>query len=948
MRNSRTRFSSILWFFFPLLVFFCDATIFAQDLSFSHWRDWSQDYTLVVLKHATDQDVRTIIQETDAASGRITVVLRNDLLVGKIPAAYRSTLSGYTFVDSVYTDVVPPDSVRNAPNDSRAFVWFFNEIRFNPNFPYINFTGVDGHQPPPFVKDRGQTLAGMQNRSGVPFAEDVRIPERYKKSGQNALNSGGFHNYPMTGLVDVALIFTQTDGSLDANQNPWTTGAEDTTLKVIATDLATWSHNAQYYNQSLTFRLLPVRHDSSWARQPYDPIQHSKDEDSLWENGVFGNAGISSGTNIERGFAFADSLMSWYDADHAYTAFLVMSANANVSTFPGGGELGFAYFDGPMINVIYNFGWIRAFPFSVPFSSMGDIFGHETGHVFWATDEYSWVPGGTSAPLGFGPTPDLPNGNFDGDGVLNSVACVMKLGAAEQLCSYTATQVGWIDAPNFTTLKASPEGFPVIDTNNLFRPVQTPVTLPWAYGQNILLGERENWSYQGQEYTFSGWSNGSTHQATLLRVNANDSVLTAVYTPTGNNSDWQNFIGEDDGLPSSKLLGVFFDADSALWVAGINGVSRRDSSGQWQAFTPDNGFPDENAGALTQGPDGRIWTGGQRHINFYDGSIWQNFQNPPGIAGFFTDILFDKQGRMWVASIYGVAYYDSLWHTFTTEDGLTNNEALSLAEDSDGNIWVGTTNGINRWDGSQWQQFATFEGDPIPFVQDIFVDDQGNLWFASNGLGILKYDGSNWTKFVIADDLVDSQEAQGVAVDKLGNIWFSASNVLTWQVQEDSTLKQFGMIFKLSPDGTNYEVVDYQTPLTWPDARKIRFDASGTAYFATFGGGLSILKNATTPVTVTSVNDSKEQTIKTFSLQQNYPNPFNPQTNITFALPERAKVRLEVFNVLGQKVMTLVNGTLKRGQHSISFDGSHLSSGIYIYRLKAGSFTANREMILLK
>jgi hypothetical protein len=85
-----------------------------------------------------------------------------------------------------------------------------------------------------------------------------------------------------------------------------------------------------------------------------------------------------------------------------------------------------------------------------------------------------------------------------------------------------------------------------------------------------------------------------------------------------------------------------------------------------------------------------------------------------------------------------------------------------------------------------------------------------------------------------------------------------------------------------------------------------------------------------------------------FKLNQNYPNPFNPSTTIGFDLPEKAVVQIDVFNVTGQKVTTIVNSTLQPGSHTVQFDASELSSGTYIYRIQAGSFSETRKMILIK
>jgi hypothetical protein len=94
--------------------------------------------------------------------------------------------------------------------------------------------------------------------------------------------------------------------------------------------------------------------------------------------------------------------------------------------------------------------------------------------------------------------------------------------------------------------------------------------------------------------------------------------------------------------------------------------------------------------------------------------------------------------------------------------------------------------------------------------------------------------------------------------------------------------------------------------------------------------------------------ENNELAPSSFSLSQNYPNPFNPRTIINYELPITSFVDLGIYNMLGQKVVTLVSEKQSAGYHEVEFNGQILSSGIYLYRIEAGEFQDVKKMMLLK
>ena len=119
----------------------------------------------------------------------------------------------------------------------------------------------------------------------------------------------------------------------------------------------------------------------------------------------------------------------------------------------------------------------------------------------------------------------------------------------------------------------------------------------------------------------------------------------------------------------------------------------------------------------------------------------------------------------------------------------------------------------------------------------------------------------------------------------------------------------------------------------------------GYVYVAEKTDGMSVYKNE---LITSSVEDESDVVPTAYELQQNYPNPFNPTTKIHFTLPEASKMKLAVYNLLGEEVVRLIDAQMSAGNHEIEFNAGKLTSGVYFYRLETSDFVSVKKMMLIK
>ncbi len=222
---------------------------------------------------------------------------------------------------------------------------------------------------------------------------------------------------------------------------------------------------------------------------------------------------------------------------------------------------------------------------------------------------------------------------------------------------------------------------------------------------------------------------------------------------------------------------------------------------------------------------------------------------------------------------------------------------------------------------------------------------QGDMW--KTDAYLIRFDGSErpalpWLRKYLASPLPPALISPVSTTGEPRNprlVWRSAASALSYRAQV-STLPSFSPIIvdtTLSDTTAQLAPLSAFTSYYW---RVTASNDSGTSSYSpwvTFRTGDQIV----------AVEESRELPAE-FALEQNYPNPFNPTTMIRYQVPAVMDVRIAVFDMLGREVAVLVNERKSAGSHTVTFDGSTLSSGVYLCRLTAGNHTLSRKMTLMK
>jgi photosystem II stability/assembly factor-like uncharacterized protein len=366
---------------------------------------------------------------------------------------------------------------------------------------------------------------------------------------------------------------------------------------------------------------------------------------------------------------------------------------------------------------------------------------------------------------------------------------------------------------------------------------------------------------------------------------------------------------------------------------------------------------------------------------------WSNISTNDGLGGFFcavgnsgSVIWSPDGGETWEdRSILGVTT------NFKSFDFLDYGSGdLQVVVCGEGGTVYKSTNSGGGW---TWQQVNTITNrnltSIIAMTTDLYiaVGDSGTVIRTSDG-------GQTWENKSVAQNKYFNRIFSGMPVSAFGYAWAVGNNAYilattdygnSWFPQypltfDTSMVHIYDIAFRNQNDGIlvgQGGLVNYTTNggTTWlqdsefngftnDDIISLAVKDENTAT-AVVRGTNSDGMATTTLITVSSeplaVDDNNNIIPSEYSLGQNYPNPFNPSTTIKYTIPnvtlsgdEGSRVQLKIYDVLGNKVATLVDEYKPAGSYEVEFDASVLTSGIYFYKIQAGSFVETKKMILIK
>jgi streptogramin lyase len=476
-------------------------------------------------------------------------------------------------------------------------------------------------------------------------------------------------------------------------------------------------------------------------------------------------------------------------------------------------------------------------------------------------------------------------------------------------------------------------------------------------------------------------------------------VLTTGETWMFDGASWNNFGTWRQG---DFNLSIDVDKQGNVWVCGLEGAAKRDAAtGNWQRYRITNTSQiDYFVEDFSFDNDGNAWfTGnagtGDGGFQKFDGERWTGFNEFTYGLGYPFPYQADATQAIYSRPSNGNVVFNPTFHGihawnginyFALEDSM--NTSKGFVEDSQGRLWS-----LGEYFNVRYYDENIFDWITVPLVgwgdlikKDLTMD--GSIWALTSN-EILRTNGiDNYTKHPEDFPEAAAGSFNGIALDKNNFVWISADSSLiklntstgSYTTFKKSSSWPFpGDVVRpmlVTPDGKLWLVYNSEYPSTenglcWYDGvtvgvlpappdgipqwgglpnsiiKELKYRDVTDGYelwMSCKGRGIAVL---TVKVIPTSIENEKNLPTN-FALSQNYPNPFNPSTKINYQITQNNFVSLKVYDVLGNEITTLVNENKPAGNYEINFNASSLSSGVYLYKLQAGSFVETKKMILMK
>jgi len=512
------------------------------------------------------------------------------------------------------------------------------------------------------------------------------------------------------------------------------------------------------------------------------------------------------------------------------------------------------------------------------------------------------------------------------------------------------------------------------------------------FSYSMVIDQSGNTYVTGESYTSTG-----NYDCVTLKYNLNgDTVWVRYYNGPANNRDIGRAIavdaygnvyvtGESYGSGDYDIVTIKYNSSGVQqWANRYNGPANgADGSKALATDTSGNvyitGYSDGDASTFLRQDDYVTIKynslGSAEWVSRYDGP--SNFHDTPyAIAVDKDNNVFVTGGSSGVGTRYDYAtvkYNPSgaqMWVMRYNGPANYNDVTKAIAVDDSGNVFVtGSSDGAS----SDNQDYATIKYNSDGVQQwlsrydgsgggddayAMVLDENSNLFVAGqsrNPVAPYSYDYLTIRYSTFTGDTVWTARYNGpvnsadvplsVAFDKLSNVYVTGYSEGNGTVSDYATLK-----YNLT--GAEQWVIRYNGLGNGSDvANSIAVDTMGNVFItgSSFGSGtandiVTIKYSQSLTDVLTDGSDSP----KDYHLLQNYPNPFNPNTIISYQLPVSSKVIIKVYDILGDEIATLVNEEKPAGNYEVNYNALQLSSGIYFYKMQAGSFINTKKMILIK